>query len=73
MPRQSKGERRQIPLRIPTEQFVVYRQAAADGGYPSVNDYLVTRLAEVHELPGPAWARPVETTDADQLELLLGA
>ena len=71
MARQSKGERRQIPLRIPAEQFEVYRQAAADGGYPSINDYLVAQLAAVHQLPEPLWARPSDT--AGQLELPLGA
>jgi hypothetical protein len=70
MPRQSKGERRQIPLRIPAEQFDVYRQAAADGGYPSINDYLVAQLALVHELPEPRWTRP---HDSAQLELPMGA
>ncbi len=71
MPRASKGERRQIPLRIPAEQFEVYRQAAADGGYSSINDYLVAQLAAVHQLPEPAWTRPADHTR--QMELPLGA
>jgi hypothetical protein len=70
MPRASKGERRQIPLRIPAEQFEVYRRAAADGGYPSINDYLVAKLAAGHQLPEPSWTHP---DNARQMELPLGA
>lgn len=71
MPRHWKGERHQIPLRVPKDQFEVYRTAAAQHGYPSINDYLAARLAELHDLPEPEWARPADSSN--QMELPLGA
>ncbi len=61
----------QIAVRPPRDQFDLYRRLAEEGGYPSISDYLVARLAQAHELPVPQWTHP--TVPTHQLELPLGA
>lgn len=64
------GERGHHTLRAPRDDLRHYDQCARDGGYPSLNAYLVAKLAEAHGRAVPDWAKPVEQGG---LELAIGA
>lgn len=62
-----KGDRLQHTLRMPRTQLVYYRRLASAAGL-DLNDYLVLKLAEIHELELPAYLK-----GHGQPQLALGA
>lgn len=62
-----KGDRLQHTLRIPREHLEYYRRLAGAAGL-DLNDYLVLKLAEIHELEIPTYLK-----GRDRTQLALGA
>lgn len=64
----TRGPRKQFPVRMPSEQFLLYKRRAEAEGV-SVSDYIVATLARAHDLPEPEYvtqAREQARREAEQ-------
>lgn len=52
--RKPRGPRKQFPIRVPSEQFMLYKRQAEAEGIP-IGDYIVAALARAHQLPEPEY------------------
>lgn len=68
MAQPSKGERKPVHFRVPTEHREIYEHLADESGL-DLGDYLALVLATAHELDVPAYINRTRT----QKELPLGA
>ncbi len=53
-----KGNRHAITVRVPEDQWELYRQFAQSEGYESLSDYVCALLAREHDLRVPDYATP---------------
>lgn len=63
-----KGVRRQLTVRLPIDQYEVYKGEADSRGMPMA-DYVAAVLARGHGLPEPAYLRRARRDDEDMLPL----